>query len=99
MTSSPSKKNPFVGVEPSSHGKSTTYVFGYSIYQLIFGLRNFIVYFGSTKTEARGWLNNIRMEFENNEAIINDFPYMAREVSSKTGQPTSWNDNDLFFKR
>ena len=85
-------------VEPRSHGKSTTYVFGYSIYQLIFGLRNFIVYFGSTKTEARGWLNNIRMEFENNEAIINDFPYMAREVSSKTGQPTSWNDNDLFFK-
>jgi len=86
-----------IRVEPRSHGKSTTYLLGYTIYQICYGLRSFIVYFAATKTEARGWLNNIRMEFENNEQLVRDFPYLQKEISRETGQATAWNDNDLFF--
>lgn len=88
----------FATVEPRSHGKSTTYCLAYIIYALTFGLKNFIVYFAARKEEARGWLGNIRMEFENNERLLEDFPWMTKEVSVETGQTTSWNDNHLFFK-
>ncbi|PJZ89523.1 hypothetical protein CH368_06075 [Leptospira levettii] len=58
---------------------------------------HFVIMVSASLTQAKGFLQKIVDECEDNELLINDFPEL-RPAKDQKGQNVAWNDNDIVFR-
>ncbi len=67
------RETPVVVAIPRGHGKTTFCTFGYPIHQVLFKKRHYIILISETLDQAKEFLLPIKLEFEHNERIKQDF--------------------------
>ena len=58
---------------PRGHAKSTSLTFKGTIHAVVYGYKHYPIIISDSSDQAEGFLDNIRVEFEENEAIREDF--------------------------
>jgi len=74
---------------PRGHAKSTNLTFKGAMHAVLYGYKHYPIIISDSSEQAEGFLDNLRMEFEENEAIIEDFGLLAGKV---------WRSNVLLTK-
>ena len=65
-----------IDMEPRDHGKSVRMTLAYPLWCALYAKRRFIALFGATDDDAKGFLENIKHEVDDNELIAKDFGEM-----------------------
>lgn len=58
---------------PRGHAKSTTFTFKNTIHAILYEYKNYIIILSDSSDQAEGFLSDIKIEFEENALIIQDF--------------------------
>ncbi|MCQ4838214.1 hypothetical protein NE556_24105, partial [[Clostridium] symbiosum] len=58
---------------PRGHAKSTSLTFKGSIHAIVYEYKHYPILISDSSEQAEGFLDNIRVEFEENEALREDF--------------------------
>lgn len=74
---------------PRGHAKSTNLTFKGTMHSTLYGYKHYPIIISDSSEQAEGFLDNIRMEFEENTAILEDFGPLAGSV---------WRSNVLVTK-
>ena len=74
---------------PRGHAKSTTFTFKDDLHAALYAYKHYIIILSDSSEQAEGFLDNIRVEFEENTAILEDFGPLAGSV---------WRSNVLVTK-
>ena len=74
---------------PSGHAKSTNLTFKGTMHSTLYGYKHYPIIISDSSEQAEGFLDNIRVEFEENTAILEDFGPLAGSV---------WRSNVLVTK-
>lgn len=74
---------------PRGHAKSTTLTFKGSMHAALYAYKHYIIILSDSSEQAEGFLESIRVEMEENEAIAQDFGLLAGNV---------WRSNVLLTK-
>ncbi len=74
---------------PRGHAKSTSLTFKGTIHATVYGYKHYPIIISDSSEQAEGFLDNIRVEFEENEALREDFGNLAGKV---------WRSNVLITK-
>lgn len=65
---------------PRGHAKSTVLTFKGTIHSVLYQYKHYPIIISDSSDQAEGFLDNIRVEFEENEAIIEDFGNLVGKV-------------------
>ena len=65
---------------PRGHAKSTNLTFKGTMHAVLYGYKHYPIILSDSSEQAEGFLDNLRVEFEENEAIIEDFGLLAGKV-------------------
>ncbi|WP_348980996.1 phage terminase large subunit [Dehalobacter sp. TeCB1] len=65
---------------PRGHAKSTNVTFKDTIHAVVYEYKHYILLLSDSSDQAEGFLSNIREEFEENEAIREDFGDLAGKI-------------------
>ncbi|MDR1629890.1 MAG: phage terminase large subunit, partial [Oscillospiraceae bacterium] len=65
---------------PRGHAKSTTLTFKGTMHAVCYGYKHYPIIISDSSDQAEGFLDNIRVEFEENEAIREDFGNLVGNV-------------------
>lgn len=76
---------------PRGHAKSTSLTFKGTIHSIAYGYKHYPVIISDSSDQAEGFLENIRVEFEENEAIREDFGNLVGKVWRSNVLVTSTN--------
>lgn len=76
---------------PRGHAKSTSLTFKGTIHSIVYGYKHYPIIISDSSDQAEGFLENIRVEFEENEAIQEDFGNLAGKVWRSNVLVTSTN--------
>ena len=74
---------------PRGHAKSTNLTFKGAMHSTLYGYKHYPIIISDSSEQAEGFLDNIRVEFEENTAILEDFGSLAGSV---------WRSNVLVTK-
>lgn len=74
---------------PRGHAKSTNLTFKGTVHSTLYGYKHYPIIISDSSEQAEGFLDNIRVEFEENTAILEDFGSLAGSV---------WRSNVLVTK-
>lgn len=74
---------------PRGHAKSTNLTFKGTMHSTLYGYKHYPIIISDSSEQAEGFLDNIRVEFEENTAILEDFGPLAGSV---------WRSNVLVTK-
>ena len=74
---------------PRGHAKSTNLTFKGTMHSTLYGYKHYPIIISDSSEQAEGFLDNIRVEFEENTAILEDFGQLAGSV---------WRSNVLVTK-
>lgn len=74
---------------PRGHAKSTNLTFKGTMHSTLYGYKHYPIIISDSSEQAEGFLDNIRVEFEENTAILEDFGALAGSV---------WRSNVLLTK-
>ena len=74
---------------PRGHAKSTNLTFKGTMHSTLYGYKHYPIIISDSSEQAEGFLDNIRVEFEENTAILEDFGPLASSV---------WRSNALVTK-
>lgn len=74
---------------PRGHAKSTDLTFKGTMHSVLYEYKHYPIIISDSSEQAEGFLENMRVEFEENEAIIEDFGYLCGNV---------WRSNVLLTK-
>lgn len=74
---------------PRGHAKSTNLTFKGMMHSTLYGYKHYPIIISDSSEQAEGFLDNIRVEFEENTAILEDFGSLAGSV---------WRSNVLVTK-
>lgn len=74
---------------PRGHAKSTNLTFKGTMHSALYGYKHYPIIISDSSEQAEGFLDNIRVEFEENTAILEDFGPLAGSV---------WRSNVLVTK-
>ena len=74
---------------PRGHAKSTNLTFKGTMHSTLYGYKHYPIIISDSSEQAEGFLDNIRVEFEENTAILEDFGPLAGSV---------WRSNVLLTK-
>lgn len=74
---------------PRGHAKSTNLTFKGTMHATLYGYKHYPIIISDSSEQAEGFLDNIRVEFEENTAILEDFGVLAGSV---------WRSNVLLTK-
>ena len=74
---------------PRGHAKSTNLTFKGTMHSTLYGYKHYPIIISDSSEQADGFLDNIRVEFEENTAILEDFGSLAGSV---------WRSNVLVTK-
>lgn len=74
---------------PRGHAKSTNLTFKGTMHSTLYGYKHYPIIISDSSEQAEGFLDNIRVEFEENTAILDDFGPLAGSV---------WRSNVLVTK-
>lgn len=74
---------------PRGHAKSTNLTFKGTMHSTLYGYKHYPIIISDSSKQAEGFLDNIRVEFEENTAILEDFGPLAGSV---------WRSNVLVTK-
>ena len=74
---------------PRGHAKSTNLTFKGTMHSTLYGYKHYPIIISDSSEQAEGFLDNIRVEFEENTAILEDFGSLAGSV---------WRSNVLVTK-
>ena len=74
---------------PRGHAKSTNLTFKGTMHSTLYGYKHYPIIISDSSEQAEGFLDNIRVEFEENTAILEDFRPLAGSV---------WRSNVLVTK-
>ena len=74
---------------PRGHAKSTNLTFKGTMHSTLYGYKHYPIIISDSSEQAEGFLDNIRVEFEENTAILEDFGVLAGSV---------WRSNVLLTK-
>lgn len=74
---------------PRGHAKSTNLTFKGTMHSTLYGYKHYPIIISDSSEQAEGFLDNIRVEFEENTAILEDFGALAGSV---------WRSNVLVTK-
>ncbi len=74
---------------PRGHAKSTTLTFKGSIHAVLYEYKHYPIIISDSSDQAEGFLDNIKVEFEENERIIEDFGNLEGKV---------WRNNVILTK-
>lgn len=74
---------------PRGHAKSTNLTFKGTMHSTLYGYKHYPIIISDSSEQAGGFLDNIRVEFEENTAILEDFGVLAGSV---------WRSNVLLTK-
>lgn len=74
---------------PRGHAKSTNLTFKGTMHSTLYGYKHYPIIISDSSEQAEGFLDNIRVEFEENTAILGDFGPLAGSV---------WRSNVLVTK-
>ena len=77
------------GGGPRGHAKSTNLTFKGTMHSTLYGYKHYPIIISDSSEQAEGFLDNIRVEFEENTAILEDFGPLAGSV---------WRSNVLVTK-
>ena len=77
------------GGGPRGHAKSTNLTFKGTMHSTLYGYKHYPIIISDSSEQAEGFLDNIRVEFEENTAILEDFGVLAGSV---------WRSNVLLTK-
>lgn len=61
---------------PRGHAKSTNFTFKDSIHSILYQYKHYILILSDSTDQAEGFLGDIKIEFEENNAIIEDFGHL-----------------------
>lgn len=78
-----------VTAAPRGHAKSTNLTFKGTMHAVLYQYKHYPIIISDSSEQAEGFLENIRIEFEENEAIVEDFGLLAGSV---------WRSNVLVTK-
>ncbi len=76
---------------PRGHAKSTNLTFKDTIHSVVYGYKHYILIISDSSEQADGFLSNIRDEFEDNEALREDFGDLKGAVWKNSVLLTSTN--------
>ena len=65
---------------PRGHAKSTNLTFKGTMHSTLYGYKHYPIIISDSSEQAEGFLDNIRVEFEENTAILEDFGALAGSV-------------------
>lgn len=65
---------------PRGHAKSTSLTFKGTIHSIVYEYKHYPIIISDSSEQAEGFLDNIRVEFEENEALREDFGDLAGKV-------------------
>lgn len=65
---------------PRGHAKSTNLTFKGTMHAVLYGYKHYPIILSDSSDQAEGFLDNLRVEFEENEAIIEDFGLLVGKV-------------------
>lgn len=65
---------------PRGHAKSTNLTFKGTMHSTLYGYKHYPIIISDSSEQAEGFLDNIRVEFEENTAILEDFGPLAGSV-------------------
>lgn len=65
---------------PRGHAKSTNLTFKGTIHSVLYGYKHYPIIISDSSDQADGFLENIKVEFEENERIIEDFGNLVGKV-------------------
>lgn len=65
---------------PRGHAKSTSLTFKGSIHAIVYEYKHYPIIISDSSEQAEGFLDNIRVEFEENEALKEDFGSLVGKV-------------------
>lgn len=74
---------------PRGHAKSTNLTFKGTMHSTLYGYKHYPIIISDSSEQAEGFLDNIRVEFEENSALLEDFGALAGSV---------WRSNVLLTK-
>lgn len=76
---------------PRGHAKSTNLTFKGTMHSTLYGYKHYPIIISDSSDQAEGFLENIRVEFEENNAIVEDFGYLVGKVWRSNVLVTSTN--------
>lgn len=76
---------------PRGHAKSTSLTFKGTIHSMVYGYKHYPIIISDSSDQAEGFLENIRVEFEENEALREDFGDLVGKVWRSNVLVTSTN--------
>ncbi|MCM1212923.1 MAG: phage terminase large subunit [Lachnospiraceae bacterium] len=76
---------------PRGHAKSTSLTFKGTIHSMVYGYKHYPVIISDSSDQAEGFLENIRVELEENEALREDFGNLVGKVWRSNVLVTSTN--------
>lgn len=65
---------------PRGHAKSTNFTFKDNMHAILYQYKHYPIILSDSTEQAEGFLDNIRVEFEENEALIEDFGLLTGKV-------------------
>lgn len=75
-----SKGTRYALAAPRGHAKSTTLTFKGAIHSIVYEYKHYPIIISDSSEQAEGFLDNIKMEFEENENLIEDFGHLEGKV-------------------
>lgn len=69
-----------VAAAPRGHAKSTTLTFKGTMHTIVYGYKHYPIIISDSSEQAEGFLDNIRVEFEENEFLKEDFGDLTGKV-------------------
>lgn len=69
-----------VAAAPRGHAKSTTLTFKGTMHAIVYGYKHYPIIISDSSEQAEGFLDNIRVEFEENEFLKDDFGDLTGKV-------------------
>ena len=82
---------------PRGHAKSTSLTFKGSIHAIVYEYKHYPIIISDSSEQAEGFLDNIRVEFEENEALREDFGNLVGKVWRSNVLITSTNINQRHY--
>ena len=91
------KKDPLVAIAaPRGHGKSTAITHAYTLANVLFRARKFVVVVSDTETQAVNFLNDIKEELRNNDDLVELFGVKEFKKDTETDIIVELNDGHTF---
>jgi predicted phage terminase large subunit-like protein len=81
---------------PRGHAKSTAITFAYAMAIVLFRESQHLLILGANEELAAGFVNDIKVEFEENDQLIDTFGFKKFDKASETELIGVWNDGQKF---